>query len=467
MDMKEEVEELCKLHRSFRPGQAAAELAALSKSIRSKQRKAHFQGIDGTLIASLTHLLGEQQLGSYQAAVAGDVDHFQSEVKDTGWGCGWRNIQMVCSHLLRHDKEMAQALFHGCGFVPDLLSLQAWLECAWKGGFDTAGGDMLGNAAQHSDQWIGTTECAALLRFFGLKAQIIDFTGGLKNPNIQTNKDGEEVHMGVACDGCGVCPIVGPRYNSQVVINHDLCDQCHALPDSDSVAPFRRVQNQSAPHSKSGVTTDPKLADRNQQGTLPHLRLMEWVWNYFVDSSTESDTQHDKSSTRAGAVHAQPSKQDSGSSHWRGQEEDQSRKQQRTDGHKQQTAPSSSPSPSSRHVIIKTGKPPLYFQHEGHSRTIIGIERYKPTQGRAKRQADSNATSGNEGYLYNLLLLDPSHKTKDLVAALKSGRGWQKLFKQGISDLKSQQYQLLYVDDGVLHGPELEDWKVLKATETY
>ena len=43
----------------------------------------------------------------------------------------------------------------------------------------------------------------------------------------------------------------------------------------------------------------------------------------------------------------------------------------------------------------------------------------------------------------------------------------QKLFKQGIHDLKSQQYQLLYVDDGVLHGPELEDWKVLKATETY
>ena len=72
---------------------------------------------------------------------------------------------------------MAEALFHSCGFVPDLLSLQAWLECAWKGGFDTAGGDMLGNAAQHSDQWIGTTECAALLRFFGLKAHIIDFTG--------------------------------------------------------------------------------------------------------------------------------------------------------------------------------------------------------------------------------------------------------------------------------------------------
>ena len=35
---------------------------------------------------------------------AGDVDHFQTEKGDSGWGCGWRNIQMVCSHLLRHDK---------------------------------------------------------------------------------------------------------------------------------------------------------------------------------------------------------------------------------------------------------------------------------------------------------------------------------------------------------------------------
>ncbi len=72
---------------------------------------------------------------------------------------------------------MKAALFKGCGFVPDLLPLQAWLECAWKAGFDTAGGDMLGNVMQNSHQWIGTTECAALLRFFGLKAQIIDFTG--------------------------------------------------------------------------------------------------------------------------------------------------------------------------------------------------------------------------------------------------------------------------------------------------
>ena len=71
-----------------------------------------------------------------------------------------------------------------------------------------------------------------------------------------------------------------------------------------------------------------------------------------MDSSTDSDTQHDaghESSTRAGAVHAQPSKQASGSSHWEGQHDDKSRKQQRTDG--QQTASS-----SSREVVSKTGR---------------------------------------------------------------------------------------------------------------
>ena len=43
----------------------------------------------------------------------------------------------------------------------------------------------------------------------------------------------------------------------------------------------------------------------------------------------------------------------------------------------------------------------------------------------------------------------------------------QKLLKQGIHNLRSQQYQLLYVDDGVVHGDEQENWKVLKASETY
>ena len=71
----------------------------------------------------------------------------------------------------------ADALFQGCGFVPDIPTLQAWLECAWKAGIDTAGGDLLGNTMQGSKHWIGTTECATVLRLFRFKAQVVDFTG--------------------------------------------------------------------------------------------------------------------------------------------------------------------------------------------------------------------------------------------------------------------------------------------------
>lgn len=55
------------------------------------------------------------------ARLTGDVDHFQSEQKDTGWGCGWRNIQMVCSHLLRHDE--VRALVADCYLVNQVCAV--------------------------------------------------------------------------------------------------------------------------------------------------------------------------------------------------------------------------------------------------------------------------------------------------------------------------------------------------------
>jgi Peptidase family C78 len=35
--------------------------------------------------------------------IAGSVDHFQSEPSDAGWGCGYRNIQMLVSNLLKRE----------------------------------------------------------------------------------------------------------------------------------------------------------------------------------------------------------------------------------------------------------------------------------------------------------------------------------------------------------------------------
>lgn len=54
------------------------------------------------------------------------------------------------------------------------------------------------------------------------------------------------------------------------------------------------------------------------QGSNPHKHLMEWVWNYYSEGSRSSNHAATK--------------------------------------------------------VVCTGKPPLYFQHDGHSRTIVGIE---------------------------------------------------------------------------------------------
>jgi hypothetical protein len=56
-------------------------------------------------------------------------------------------------------------------------ALQAWLEVAWQAGFDPGGAAMFGAAVQCSRKWIGTTEAAALLRYFGCRALIVDFYG--------------------------------------------------------------------------------------------------------------------------------------------------------------------------------------------------------------------------------------------------------------------------------------------------
>jgi hypothetical protein len=50
--------------------------------------------------------------------------HSGSGQADSGWGCGFRNIQMQISHqLMRGDAAVRQALFGGCGYVPDIGEL--------------------------------------------------------------------------------------------------------------------------------------------------------------------------------------------------------------------------------------------------------------------------------------------------------------------------------------------------------
>lgn len=52
--------------------------------------------------------------------------------------------------LSRHTQEAIRSILGGGGFVPDITALQAWLECAWKDGFDPPGAEQLGNSVQVS-----------------------------------------------------------------------------------------------------------------------------------------------------------------------------------------------------------------------------------------------------------------------------------------------------------------------------
>jgi len=56
-------------------------------------------------------------------------------------------------------------------------AVQAWLEVAWQAGFDPVGATMFGNKVQCSRKWLGASDAAALMRYFGCKALLTEFIG--------------------------------------------------------------------------------------------------------------------------------------------------------------------------------------------------------------------------------------------------------------------------------------------------
>ena len=314
------------------------------------------------------------------------MQHFCTSAGDKGWGCGYKNCQMLISHLLLRGLPFRQALFGGVEYVPDIVSLQAWLECAWQQGFDPAGQHSLEGSVQGTTKWIGAIDIAALLRQFGIRVRFMDFLGR-QSPH-HSLYDGGTIHEGISCDFCKVQPIVGRRYSSQNVDNFDLCEHCVQTDNAENFAPFLQCGQQEIHRStkcfncqvspirgvryqKPGNWRERLCMTCYQQKTLleqtlykpclkskvqttddqGHGRLMQWVWNYFA----ESDAMHERHN------------------------EDVELKKR----------------------FVATGKPPLFFQHDGHSRTIVGIERV--------------VTTGRHGDVtYSLLILDPSTRAETL-----------------------------------------------------
>lgn len=82
--------------------------------------------------------------------------------------------------------------------------------------------------------------------------------------------------------------------------------------------------------------------------------------------------------------------------------------------------------------VVCTSKPPIYLQHQGHSRTVVGIEEKK------------NKT-------LCLLLFDPGCPSQEMQKLLKQNSDGTslKLLRKFVGSLKEKQYQIVTVD-GVL-----------------
>ncbi|GLT48962.1 hypothetical protein SLA2020_225490 [Shorea laevis] len=347
------------------------------------QIRSTFYKVEAGLMTLLKKCL-ELEAGNSTSILSGYVDHFQStECEDIGWGCGWRNIQMLTSHLLMQRQEAREVLFGGSGFIPDIASLQRWLEIAWERGFDALGADHFNHKIYGSTNWIGTTECAALFRSFGLRARIVDF-GPKELESLYHSGPGTSL-------GAQVLKI-NDRGKRKALQVYGPMDKYILRSNQDVPLAGSRGHEKSRYSSISlgntlGGGSGDSILNKCTRKDKGHQVLMDWVWNYFSDKSL---------------------------------------------------------SKSGYSSVIVSEKPPLYFQNDGHSRTIVGIQ--------VKHQQNGMPQ-------YSLLIFDPAHRTTAIERAVKENDGWQKLIKRGVHTLRKPQYQLCYIDTGIASG---EEWSCLR-----
>lgn len=222
-------------------------------------------------------------------------------------------------------------------------------------------------------KWIGSTDAATVLRAFGVRAHIIDFLG----------KKGDAGDSGGNSTG-----------------------------DEGDGAAKKRPREES-------LLRDKRRIERKEHR---HQALIRWVWDYFAhgappvrgvswqfylhslpfaggkrDKRMAVERWVQRAQRRALAGHPRTCH---GTVTWAAFRGASHCSQDANAG--QGAFGALSPSP-----VTVTSRPPLYFQHEGHSRTIVGIEKHIGTWGES----------------YNLLLLDPVVPTRVMVEALQNRCG--------------------------------------------
>lgn len=144
-------------------------------------RAAESNGIDDgssmtKSVAPRVASLSSASPGVTKSFVCSGIDHYASSYGDKGWGCGYRNIQMLLSTLFQNPNysEMLKAAI-GSNSMPSISRLQKMVESAWTQGFDVQGKEQLGCKLYNTRKWIGATEIVTLFSWMRIECQLVDF----------------------------------------------------------------------------------------------------------------------------------------------------------------------------------------------------------------------------------------------------------------------------------------------------
>jgi hypothetical protein len=106
--------------------------------------------------------------------------------------------------------------------------------------------------------------------------------------------------------------------------------------------------------------------------------------------------------------------------------------------------------------------PPVYLQHQGHSRTIVG---------QRTAAGSGNGVAGQPHGSTSLLILDPAHGGQAILDSLLASdpsnasvganffgsfraAGWEKLLSSGLDSFRQEAYQVVYIAPGLLTAGE-------------
>jgi zinc finger-containing ubiquitin peptidase 1 len=145
--------------------------------LKNAENNGHDDGSSCTkLVAARVSNLSASSAGVTKSYVCSSIDHYASSYGDKGWGCGYRNIQMMLSSLFQNPNysEMLRAAI-GSNSMPSISRLQKMVESAWAQGFDVQGKEQLGCKLYNTRKWIGATEIVTLFSWMRVECQLMDF----------------------------------------------------------------------------------------------------------------------------------------------------------------------------------------------------------------------------------------------------------------------------------------------------